>query len=78
MTAMGPQSRIIIDEMSMPDSGAHYFATQMDIAMMAALGGKERTDSEWQTLFSSVGLKIEKAVTYTPLFGETVMAIVKA
>ncbi|KAL9625241.1 MAG: hypothetical protein Q9160_000643 [Pyrenula sp. 1 TL-2023] len=78
MTAMGPQSRIIVDEMSMPDAGAHYFATQMDIAMMAALGGKERTDSEWQALFDSVGLKIEKAVTYTPLFGETVMAVVKA
>lgn len=66
---MGPKSRILIDEMSMPDIGAHYYATHMDIAMMAALGGKERTESDWQNLFGTVGLRIEKAMTYTPLFG---------
>lgn len=75
---MGPESRIIVDEMSMPDVGAHYYATQMDIAMMAALGGKERTDSEWRTLFGAAGLRVAKKMTYTPLFGETVMAVVKA
>ena len=75
--SMGPDSVILLDEMVLPDSGVHYQSTQIDLTMMAALASIERTRSMWADLLDSVGLKIEKALTYTPSIYETVMTVVR-
>lgn len=68
--AMNTDSRILVDEVVLPDTGAHWLATMADIAMMIGLGGKERTTQQWKSLAERVGLRIEEihpyaAATYT-------------
>jgi demethylsterigmatocystin 6-O-methyltransferase len=52
--AMAPDSRILIDEVCLPDVGAHWRACSMDLAMMILLAGRERTMSDWKGLIESV------------------------
>lgn len=63
--AMNGDSRILIDEVVLPDTGAHWQATMADISMMIGLGGKERTNQQWKSLADRVGLRIEEIHTYT-------------
>lgn len=70
--AMDTDSRILVDEVVLPDTGAHWQATMADIAMMIGLGGKERTTQQWNSLAERVGLRIEEiypyaAATYTSI-----------
>ena len=44
----------------MPDRDASLIATQVDITMMVALAGSERTESQLKELVEAVGLKIMK------------------
>lgn len=62
--AMDGDSRILIDEVDLPDTGAHWQATMADISMMIGLGGKERTNQQWKSLADRVGLRIEGIHTY--------------
>lgn len=75
--AMGPDSAILLDEMVLPDSGVHYQSTQIDLTMMAALASIERTKSMWADLLDSVGLKIQKVLTYTPSVYESIITVVR-
>ena len=63
--------------MVLPDSGVHYQFTQVDITMMAALASIEHTESMWADHLDSVGLKIKKALTYTPSIYETIVTVVR-
>lgn len=63
--AMNGDSHILIDEVVLPDTGAHWQATMADISMMIGLGGKERTNQQWKSLADRVGLRIEEIHTYT-------------
>ncbi|KAL4940778.1 hypothetical protein BDV06DRAFT_213230 [Aspergillus oleicola] len=49
-------SRLIINEMILPEQGATQFQAQMDLAMMAFNGGTERTRTQWKTLLEQAGL----------------------
>ena len=51
-------SKIVINEMVLPNQGASVIATQIDMAMLSILGGMERTEKQWHELLNSVGLKI--------------------
>lgn len=62
--AMGPESRLLIDEAVVPNSGAHQQATGIDIIMLSCLGAIERTESEWHDLLSRAGFKIQGIYTY--------------
>lgn len=55
--AMNEDSRILVDEVSFPDTKVNWRAALQDIAMMVQLGGKERTRSEWVALVE--GVKVE-------------------
>lgn len=59
--AMKPDSRVLIAEMVVPShcKEADVPAAWMDLTMMV-VGGKERTEENWQQLLSSAGLKIAK------------------
>ena len=78
ISAMGPDSAILVDEMVLPDTNIHWHATQMDLTMMSALASMERTYSQWAVLLGSVGLKIANVYTYTPSVYESVMCVVRS
>ena len=72
---MDKESRILIDEAVLPDQGTLWQAAQMDLTMMAALGAKERSRAEWNTLIGSAGLKILEVYPYTPTLQNSVLVI---
>ncbi len=51
-------SKLLINDMVLPDVGASMFPAAMDVSMMTLLTGMERTRTQWHELLDSVGLKI--------------------
>ncbi len=70
--AVTEDSAILIDEIVMPDKGAHWHSTSMDFSMMAILASLERTEDHWRRLLDSAGLKIVKIYTYNAKMGESI------
>ena len=63
--AMGESSVILIDEMIIPSTGTHYLAATLDLLMMSAHAGMERSEKQWRSLLDAAGLKIETTYAYT-------------
>ncbi|CAG8888306.1 unnamed protein product [Penicillium egyptiacum] len=61
--AMGPDSRVLIDDAVLPDTGANWQSALADLAMMT-FAGKERTRHQWESLAESAGLHVEQIHTY--------------
>ncbi|KAJ5960189.1 O-methyltransferase family 2 [Penicillium vulpinum] len=61
--AMSPDSRVLIDDAVLPDTGANWQSAVADLAMMT-FGGKERTKHQWESLAESAGLRVEQIHTY--------------
>jgi len=61
---MSEKSRILIEEMVLPNSGVDWAATHTDLTMMACFAAKERTQEQWESLLDSAGLKIQAQRTY--------------
>lgn len=61
--AMSADSRLLIEEFVLPDTGADAKASHLDIMMMLYHSGMERTLSQWQALLTSCGLRIVKVWT---------------
>jgi demethylsterigmatocystin 6-O-methyltransferase len=76
--ALGPDSVILIDDMVVPNSGAHWYVTQCDLVMMAGLAAMERTKDQWYSLLERAGLKINKIYTYTTSLQDSVIECVAA
>lgn len=74
--ALGPHSRIIIDEVVLPDAGVPWQAAYMDILMMSLFGAVERTKTEWETLIDKAGLKIVEMHRYDSKMQSTVIMAV--
>ncbi len=53
-------SKILIDDLVLPDVGVQPKGAFLDLSMMALETGTERTSREWHDLLGSVGLHIEK------------------
>ncbi|KAH6616694.1 S-adenosyl-L-methionine-dependent methyltransferase [Boeremia exigua] len=62
--AMTHESRIVIDEVVLPDSNVPWQCAFMDLTMSSSLGGCERTGDEWESLLRRAGLQIEEVHTY--------------
>jgi demethylsterigmatocystin 6-O-methyltransferase len=75
-SAMTPDSVLLIDDMVLPEVGAPWRATQLDMAMITCLAATERTESQWRDLFEESGMKIVKIVQYSEECQECVIAIV--
>lgn len=73
---MDKDSRILIDDMVLPNTGVHWQAAQLDLTMMAALGSVERTKEQWYALMESAGLKILHIYTYTTSLQDSVIVAV--
>jgi len=63
--------------MVIPDVGAHWHATQLDIAFQAGLASVERTRGAWYELNEEVGLKINQIYTYTASLRNSIIECVK-
>lgn len=75
--ALAKDSAILIDDMVIPDVGAHWHATQLDIALMAGLASVERTREAWYELVEKAGLKINQIYTYTASLRDSIIECVK-
>ena len=62
--AMAPDSVIIIDETVLPEMGATERQMNSDLAMMMIVGARERTQSQWQSLLESAGLRLRDVRIY--------------
>jgi demethylsterigmatocystin 6-O-methyltransferase len=76
ISAMGPDSLILIDDMVIPNTAAHWHATQVDITMMSSLASRERTLDQWKTLAAKAGLKINQIYTYTNSLRDSILECV--
>jgi demethylsterigmatocystin 6-O-methyltransferase len=72
--AMTADSVLVIDELVIPNKGAHGHATQFDLTMLASLSSVERTDKQWNALLDSAGFKILEKKAYAPT-GESVIVV---
>ena len=59
-------SKIILNELVLPDQGCNLIAAQVDITMMACCASTERSERQWRQLVESAGLKIERIWTDVP------------
>ena len=76
MRAMNQDSVILIDEIVIPNEGAQWRQTQLDLAMMASLAGMERTEGQWRHLLTSAGLIIIGIFSYGSEFGDSLIETV--
>ena len=53
-------SKILINEIVIPDQNAHWLPTGLDLILMGLLAASERTENQWEILLGSVGLRIVK------------------
>ncbi|MEV6765723.1 methyltransferase [Streptomyces sp. NPDC051105] len=72
-TALAPGGRILAVDAVVPPGNAPHQAKALDLLLMAALVGRERTEPEFATLFESAGLKLARVVP-TP----TVLSVMEA
>ena len=59
-------SKLLINENVIPDMGAHWVSTALDMVMMANFSASERTEQNWRELLESAGFKIVTIWTYEP------------
>jgi demethylsterigmatocystin 6-O-methyltransferase len=78
-SAMSHESRLVIDDLVIPDVGACRQACQLDFIMMASIAGKKRTRSQWFKIVEAAGLKINSITIYSrPLQDSLIMASLPA
>ena len=70
---MGPDSRILIDDMVLPDTGTHWWSACLDLHMFTMLGALERNVDQWHTLLERAGLRVLDIKTYQPMMRHSVI-----
>ncbi|KAI1208247.1 S-adenosyl-L-methionine-dependent methyltransferase [Annulohypoxylon truncatum] len=73
---MTEESKILIDDMVLPERGAHWRATQFDFIMYSYFGAMERSRAQWEVLLDKAGLQILKASEYTKQLNEALIVAV--
>lgn len=51
-------SKLLVNDVVIPDQGADIFDVQLDLTMMCALAGEERSEGQWRDMLDQVGLKV--------------------
>lgn len=59
---MNPSSRLLIVEMVLPPGDAPHPGKMLDLAMLVAIGGQERTEAEYGVLLSKAGFRLTTVV----------------
>jgi len=60
--AMAKNGRVLVIETIVPENGSSSFSKILDLNMMVMTTGRERTKSEFVSLFDSAGLKVTRVV----------------
>lgn len=76
IAALEPDSVILIDDIMIPNTGAHWHAIQLDMAMMTVLTSMESTKDQWYSLAYKAGLKINNMYTYTTNLRDSIIECV--
>jgi hypothetical protein len=63
---MDKNSRLLINEFVLPDTGASQLQASLDIMMIALVSGLERTEMQWRTLLESIGLEVVRIWSVVP------------
>jgi 2-polyprenyl-6-methoxyphenol hydroxylase-like FAD-dependent oxidoreductase len=71
--AMSAESRVLIDEVIIPDMGAHIWPAGLDLQMFTLFGAFERTASQWDALLQRAGLRPVAVEKYAPVMGGSVI-----
>lgn len=61
-TAMGPEGRVLICEVVVPEGNEPHFSKFMDLEMLVSPGGVERTEAEYRDLYAAAGLKLNRII----------------
>jgi demethylsterigmatocystin 6-O-methyltransferase len=61
---MTASSTLLIDEVVLPETKAHWMVMQRDLTMMALFNAAERSQGQWSSLLQRVGLRIEEICCY--------------
>lgn len=75
-SAMTPDSVVLIDEMVLPNQGAHWLAATLDLMVMSSLGAMERSEKQWRDLLDAAGFRIKEIFTYTEELRDSVIVAV--
>lgn len=73
--AMTSDSRILIDDMVLPNTGVHWWSACLDLHMYTMLGAMERSVDQWLTLLDRAGLKVLEIKTYMPVMRNSVIVV---
>lgn len=73
--AMAPDSVMLIDELIPPEMGGHVDVLSMDLTMMTAFAGMERTAEQWRHILAEAGLKLVNTYVYNAVSHETVLEV---
>ncbi|WOH62522.1 methyltransferase [Bradyrhizobium sp. BWC-3-1] len=60
--AMDPAGRLLIVEMVLPPGDIAHPGKMLDMVMLVALGGRERTEAEYASLLSKAGFRLTRVV----------------
>ncbi|MEU6380791.1 ArsR family transcriptional regulator [Streptomyces sp. NPDC046909] len=71
--ALAPGGRILVIDAVVPRDNAPHQSKTLDVLLMAALVGRERTEADFEALFTAAGLRLSRIVP-TP----TVLSVVEA
>jgi hypothetical protein len=71
--AMGPNSKILIDEMVLPNEGVHWWSACLDLHMYCMLGAMERNEDQWKSLLDKAGLRLVEIKTYSPVMRHSII-----
>lgn len=72
---MEDESRLLVDEMVVPDVGANSWSTSIDLVMLCGHASCQRTQTQWDHVFTQAGLKRLSTVVYQLHTNECVMTL---
>lgn len=73
--AMNAKSVMLLDEIVLPETGVNQYIAAVDLTMMGAFGGMERTHAQWCKLLEDTSLKIVRVFKYHEATYESVMEV---
>ena len=75
ISAMDPDSLILIDDMVLPNTGVHWWSAWMDLHMLTMLGAWERNVDQWHSLLDRAGLRVVDIQTYMPTMRHSLITV---
>jgi hypothetical protein len=71
--AAAPGTQLSLVEMVVPEGDGPHFTKMIDLTMLAMLGGRERTETEWRAVLADGGFTLERIIA-----GSGVMSVIEA